>query len=87
MSQINDDILSATGGPTVNEGLLSYYQTNGATSDDLQDAELEFLEALVVPVTAGSLQDMWMEFLGVQGFTGALDDRRAAFWANGGIIT
>ena len=86
MSQINDAILAATGGPTVNDGLVTYYQANGAVSDDLQDAELEFLQALVVPVAAGSLQDMWLEFLGVQGFIGALDDRRAAFWANGGVI-
>lgn len=78
-TSINDEILRATGGPTINEGLLTWYQTNGALSDDLQDAELEFL------VNQGQaprdLQDMWFLFLGGLGHTGALDDRRYQYWS------
>lgn len=43
MPQIMDEILRATGGPTVPEGLLAWYKAGGAVSDDLDDAEREFL--------------------------------------------
>ncbi len=82
--QINDAIMAVVG-PAINEGLLAYYQANGATSGDMQDAELQFLLARVEVTVQESLQDMWHIYLGARGFTGSLDDRRLAFWVAGGI--
>jgi hypothetical protein len=76
MTTLNDEILRATGGPTVNDGLLAYYQTNGATSDDLQDAEREFLIAAGA-LGAGSNQDLWLDLL--PGAT-SLQDRQLVYW-------
>jgi hypothetical protein len=44
---VTDEILRATGGPTVPEGLLAWYKAGGATSDDLDDAERQFLLEMV----------------------------------------
>ena len=57
---------------------LSYYQTNGATSGCLQDAEREFL--LYQGETELHNQDMWFEFLRLGGYTGALQDMLYVFW-------
>lgn len=84
MSQINDAILSATGGPTVNDGLLAFYKLGGATSNDLQDAEREFL--IIEGATPAALQDMWFELLRAAPFEGALDDMRLQFWGVGGVF-
>lgn len=80
---INDAILATTGGPTVNEGLLAYYQANGATSPQLNDAEREFL--LVQGAAPAQINDMWFEMLRGLGLTGALSDMQLEFWATGGI--
>ena len=45
MPQINDAIRAALGPGELNELLLAFYKANGATSNDLQDAELQFLIA------------------------------------------
>ena len=58
---INDCILAATGGPTVNDGLLAWYKAGGATSDSINDAEREFL--LAQGVADGQLNDMWVEYI------------------------
>lgn len=42
---LDDAILAATGGPTVTDGLLAYYKAGGATSNDLDDAERQWLLA------------------------------------------
>ena len=76
---VMDGILRQTGGPTVEEGLLSYYQANGATSKKLADAEREFLIAQLV--TPGHRQDMWLNYLtglGVPGDT--LTDMWKHYW-------
>ena len=62
--------------------LLDYYQTNGATSDDIQDAEREFL--IAQGATPATNQDMWYEFLRSRGYTGALPDMIKDFWCIGG---
>jgi len=59
---------------------LAHYQANGATSNDLQDAEREFL-LVQVPGGLGTNADIWMVFLNAQGYVGALSDRRSAYWA------
>ncbi len=86
-SQINDCILEATGGPTVNDGLLSYYLLNGATSNNIKDAEYEFL--LVQGATAStSIQDMWFEFLRGRAYVGSVSDMQSRFWCvDGGVLT
>lgn len=81
---INDHILAATGGPTVNDGLLAWYKARGATSNNLIDAEREFL--LARGVADGHLSDMWFKYLGGLGHTGSLSDRKYQFWSGGGII-
>lgn len=87
MSQLNDCILSATGGPTVNDGLLAYYKLNGATSNTLLDAEREFLLARVgAGVVDGHTNDMWQTYLTFKGYTGTLTDMLNTFWCvNNGV--
>ena len=71
-------------------GNIAYYQANGATSNDLDDAEREFLIANGGVNPVGDPQqhenDMWFYMLGIFGYTGALDDRQLKFWEGGGVI-
>jgi len=60
-SHVMDLIESVLGGPDINGGQLAFYLANGATSGNLITAEREFLIAR--GVAAGSLSDMWVEFL------------------------
>lgn len=58
----NDCIQAVTGNVHIQTGLLAYYKANGAVSDDLQDAEREFL--IAQGATPGQHnQDMWVEYL------------------------
>lgn len=78
MSTLNDLILSVTGGPTVNDGLMSYFGGSGP----LNDRERAWL--IGQGVSPGPLNDMWMRYLGGIGYDGALNDRLYQFWAAGG---
>lgn len=81
---INDDILFVTGGPTVNDGLLAFYLANGAVTATLVDSEYEFLIARGITATAKN--DMWYAFLTTivsLPMSGALQDMKANWWANG----
>jgi len=60
---------------TYNECKLAYYQSNGATSNCIQDAEREYL--LSQGMNPATNEDMWVELLGV-----AYSDRRYVFWVN-----
>lgn len=85
MSQVNDCILTAVGPGHINDGLLAYYQANGATSDDIDDAEYEFL--LAQGADAGHVNDMWFSMLTNLGYSGALDDMKHDFWCiDGGVL-
>ncbi len=86
--QINDCIRTALGGVgQINDLLLVYYQTNGATAGQINDAEHEFLIAQGV-IGTEQVNDMWLEFLTAQGYTGALNDMLYQFWCvAGGVIT
>lgn len=77
---INDRILNRTGGPTINDGLLTYYQAGGAVSNDLNGAEREYL--LAQGAVEAQLQDMWFEYLGSIGHSGSLDDRKYSYWGD-----
>ena len=83
LAQVNDNILSVTGGASVTDGLLAFYKLNGATSNSIKDAAYEFLLARGVADT--SVIDMWTIFLtGVAGITpGTIKDMKAQWWAAG----
>lgn len=86
MSHINDCILIATGGLTVNDGLLTYYKSNGAVSDDMNDAEYEFL--IAQGVAPAQVNDMWLDLYASLGYTGARADMDYQFWCiDGGATT
>lgn len=68
-------------GNTYNDLLHQYYLDNGAISDDLQDAEYQFL--ISQGATPASIPDMWFQMLGTLGYTGALSDRIKDFWCVG----
>jgi len=76
MTTINDEILRVTGGPTVNDGLASFYSKTD--TENLQDAEKRFLLGQLVKEAA--LSDMWFDYLGALGHTGSLADRLLQFW-------
>lgn len=81
--QINDLILTATGGPTLNEGLSAWF---GRTPEEsLQDAEYRFITT--VTGSTGDVQDLWFEYLRGLGYTGALSDMFYQYWSSGGTIT
>jgi len=84
---INDCILTAAGPGQLNDVQLAYYQLNGALSQDLNDAELEFL--LVQGGTpGGSANDMWREVLSSRGYAGSLSDMKQSFWcADSGVVS
>jgi hypothetical protein len=85
MGQVNDDTVIVTVTPGYQTGLLAYYQANGATSNDLRQAEYEFL--LTQGAIAAHKQDMWFAFLTGKGFVGSLSDMLQQFWAGGGSVT
>lgn len=67
----------------VNDRLVLWLQSEGATSDDLNDA---WLEMLASKGYTGQLNDAWYALLGFLGYTGQLNDRELAFWLEGGNI-
>jgi len=79
MLGLYDHILAATGGPTHQDGLLSYFLANGAVSNNLVDAEYEFL--IAGGASPSSISDMWYDFLIIQGYTGSVPDMYYDYWA------
>jgi len=85
--QINDCIVTALGPGQINDLLLAFYQANGATSNQMNDAEVEFLSAQGVVVT-DHLNDMWFRFLRGSGYYGSMNDMMYQFWCiDGGSTT
>ena len=80
-SQLNDAILIATGGPTINDGLANFF--GKTASESLNDAERRWL--IDNGVTPGPLNQMWYELTGNFGYQGALNERLLQFWQSGGI--
>ena len=76
MPTLNDEILRVTGGPTVNDGLMSFYGGTGS----LNDRERQWLQSQ--GATLGPVNDMWMEFL--SAYPGTLNDRKLAYWISQG---
>lgn len=77
---VQDEILRATGGPTVNDGLSNYF---GRTADEsLQDAEFRWLGTQ--GGTLGTIQDRWIEAFGpgtVFNGPAQLNDLKLAYWS------
>lgn len=79
MTQLNDAIHDVVG-TQLNDGLLAHYKANGATADDLNGAESQFL--ITAGATPAHLSDMWHELLG----PGHLNDLLTTFWLSGGLF-
>lgn len=79
---LDDAIIKATGGPSVNEGLLKYYRANGATSNNLMDAERQYLLTRLAVADDGKTtnQDLWRAFL-LAAPQVSLNDAQLAFWS------
>lgn len=77
MSQLNDEILRATGGPTVNEGLALWFGKQ--KSEALNDAELRWLKGGDGAV-GSTINDLWYTFLRAATLTGAINDMKLAYW-------
>ena len=84
MSTLNDEILRATGGPTVNDGLRAWYLANGAVGPvtaTLNDLEWQFLRVQMPVGTSTTLNDMWMDYLSNLGYTGTINDMKFQYWS------
>jgi hypothetical protein len=62
-----------------NEEKLAYFQANGATSNDYNTAQDQFLRAQP-GVTGGPVADMWYQYLRAEGYAGSNTDMLDAFW-------
>jgi hypothetical protein len=80
MGTINDEILRATGGPTLNEGLASWFTQT--TAETLSDAEHRWLLAQAATTNA-SINDMWEQFLlaAPNSYSGSLNDMKYLYWS------
>ena len=74
---LNDAILQATGGPTVNQGLANWF--GKSPNETLQDAERRWL-ITETGSADGTNEDLWMLFL--VGYSGTINDRKLAYWLN-----
>ena len=77
MSHVNDDIILATGGPTVNEGLSTWFSRTA--TETLGDAERRWLLAQV-GAAGGTISDLWYAVLRAAGHTGSLNDMKKSYW-------
>lgn len=84
---LNGAILAATGGPTVNEGQLAWFQSHGAAGfTNYNDAERKFLlVATGEPVnTPKTNADLWRDFLKTGGWWpvigGDINEAMRAYW-------
>jgi hypothetical protein len=78
--QVND-LTIAVAGAAYNDGLVAHYQANGATSDQLNDAEVQYLVAR--GVTPGDLADMWEAYLAGKSYSGSVTDMKHQWWLAG----
>ena len=83
--QINDCIVDALGSSHINDLLVAYFQSQGASSNNINDAEREFLIAQGMTVAANNA--MWYELLYSLGYSGSLTDMWKDFWCiSGGAV-
>jgi len=67
-----------------NDCKLAFYQANGATSNDLQDAAREWL--ILEGFTPQHNQDMFFEYLRANGYVGDYSDMKTQFWKDQGCL-
>lgn len=87
MGVLNDDILRATGGPTIPDGLRSFYAARGGSAvaaviaggGGLADIERAYFGAIVG--ATGPINDLMYAACGLYGYTGSLNDRLQQLWA------
>ena len=82
---LNGAILLATGGPTVNEGQLKWFQARGAAGcENYNDAERKFLEVATVSSGDGlTIADLWRKFLVAGAYMlpeGTLNGGMLSYW-------
>ncbi len=78
---LDDAILAATGGPTVNDGLRAWFIDQGAPDlGSLDDIERAFLRIQMPVFPEHSTSDLWFEYTGTLGYTGDLNDRKLQYW-------
>ena len=79
---LNDAILAATGGPTVNDGMASFFSKTA--TENLNDAQRRWLEAKPTVTPGKPLNDMWHEYLRKYSTMPAhirqLNDMKLYFW-------
>jgi len=82
MSTLNDEILRATGGPTINDGLSTFFSRTATES--LQDAEQRFLLATVIAAEGNAIADLWHQVNLEQALSPSnqLNDIKLAFWTS-----
>jgi hypothetical protein len=78
MSALGDEILRATGGPTINDGLFAWYGAEGGVGSSLQDRERSLLTSK--GAFTGTNSDLWYQWLRSLGHTGSLNDMKLQFW-------
>ncbi|MBT8438905.1 MAG: hypothetical protein KJO91_04195, partial [Gammaproteobacteria bacterium] len=76
---INDAILGKTGGPTIADGLATWF-SKGA-NESLQDAERRWLLSFGA-TTSGTNQDLWNQYLTSLGYSGTFNDKYLEYWKN-----
>lgn len=64
----------------LNSQFLQFLQAGGATSDNLNTAQIEYLATVIAGTATGNLTDDWMIYLGEQGYTGTRSDRDLQWW-------
>ena len=77
MATLNDEILRATGGPSVNDGLRSWF--SALASETLQDAERRWLGEEGAPPAGKTISDQWIVLLNAT--PGTLNDKQLAYWS------
>lgn len=83
MGTLNDEILRATGGPTIQDGLQAFYLLNGATQGAIEDMERQYLlGAVAVPALPATNQDLWRQLFADALIGGTYNDQQLKFWSN-----
>lgn len=87
MIAFNDVLMSALTALGFTTGAInfrwrSFLKANGATSDVINEAEMQYLIARAIPRT--ELNDMWFVYLRGKAYTGSLNDMRMQ-WVVAGL--